>query len=1411
MAKQSLMWTALPNGIDANGGLRVSALLSPRLTPDADQILKPFADMVDWPATVRNARFTVHYGGQSVDALPDGALALPDSPSWTSLFSKNTYVAGYVFENHTADTVLSYDTVAVHSLAQTLYSTLGASTSDSLPKVTQILGDPNWQQLIQSVAVIDRTSASDVTGLRNVDGQIAQLKNKAFKFDNPVTDALAHAQLFHTPPSKPLKQDYSGVPTATLDAKDPRRDAKWLTHQRAKLPAAEDFVKLIDFHQIIAAMNQYPKLLRLLGLVVDFVLPRGTFAFNANQPLWVTCSLNSADAGVTRTQASARTRTRLSATQFDAVSRPSWQVGDYRVKDGLLVINQDLYAVLQTDVDAAALKLMNFGRTLRKLQSDTEMQADPVTKHEKDIGAPALRNAGLMLVHRRRGLLLSNAFNNNQLKNQAIENSFANNANPGPDLFAEDLIRGWRLDIWDRKTALWRSLCERHATYTVGGAITVDDDSEGVVRLAATKAADGTNKDLVYLHEALVSWNGWSLVAPQPGRLIDKDDQKADADVVVPPGINLSSVFTARPNSLPRLRYGRSYWIRARMTDLAGNSLPPNTKTFGDESPEKNARLYTRFEPVQAPSLALVREGGEPRKPAEGESMERVAIRTFNDTPDKNLIATGDAARRFAVEARNTIREAELHGMLDKGGKLDGSASMYDLLAKKDAALEEIKLVTPGPLADPANAVETSYAVMDAGATEIPYIPDPLCTTISARIFDLPGFPDATIIPIPAYTGKSWPFAAPFLIRVFEDPAQTPHFDASTRTLQIPLPKAIRATLRLSCQLEGESLGVMGVWNWLSTADRALLSTKAKSGQHWMLTPWRNVELVHAVQKPLIAPAMKFALSRGFGETRALPRFTASCSINSTARVDLQAAWHEPDADSDSTEAGADRARTDHAFSVKITDPKTYAIRKLDPKATGIPEHDIVGTDMISVGQNLHDTIARFHEFNDTRYRRVEYWLEATTRFREFMPSPILTGGEENIKVTGPNIVTLVPNSSPPPAPRVLYVVPTFGWTATTDAQGTETRWRRGGGLRVYLDRPWNASGYGEMLAVVLPPAAFNGDPNTAPAGKPYKKFVTQWGNDPIWASNFVAGVAPRLAAFPLARTAPDPSGKWLPSFAPPTEADQAPGPFQTTNLQSAGEEPVDVAPHDLAYDAERRLWYADIEINFGSSYFPFIRLALARYQPASVPGAHLSNIVLADFMPLAPDRWLSVTHGSTADVRSVAVFGWTFSDSSGSAEARSAPSSILPGNRAENPIAVSSKSVVEVWVEKLDPALGTDFGWKREAGATIVPAPPPPNPSPLSNVITAVDPRIEAHRLELTSKRQFTELSQSLKVDAIRFWPKLFDGTVTLPANRPPDGRYRLAIAEYEEYITDDATPYNRTPTTKDRRIVFLEYVDLT
>jgi hypothetical protein len=1069
---------------------------------------------------------------------------------------------------------------------------------------------------------------------------------------------------------------------------------------------------------------------------------------------------------------------------------------------------------------------------------------DAVTRFEKEVGAPSLRNAGLMLVHRERASMLSQRFAASKTKDDAAADVFAGVPGaPGPELWAEDILRGFRIDIWDRTTGAWRSLCEREATYDLGeGAVTVAVASEETtVRLASTKSSDpASNQQVVYLHEALVSWTGWSLAAPQPGRAILPDDtvdkSSAQTDAEIPPGLHFASVFEPVKGSLPRLRFGRDYWIRARAVDLAGNSLPAREQDFGPENPDQRARPYVRFEPVAAPAVALVRPAGQPtERPAEGESMERLAIRTLNDVYD-DPAATAEEARRFLVPVQSSVRDAEHHGKLDAGGKVD--ATLFDLLANQkdrdasdpNAALQAEKLPMQGPL-DPA-PVDTPFAVYRDGEA-LTYLPDPLAENVAVRVFDHPAIAPSEIITVPLYPSDKWPHAQPFKIRVFEHATAKPGYEESDRTLHVPLPKGVRARVRLSMKLSKPARETMGLWHWMTAAQRQQTDKLVQDGQHWMFTPWRVLHVVHAVQRPLIAPAIsKLLLHRSFADTSVRAQFLASCSLKSTDRLDLHAEWHEPSDDpaaAPSEAALIDRSRGDVAFAIKVSDPKSYAQKMLGETRGGVPDHTIAGDDLIAVGVITHDlALPKHHEFHDPRYRRIEYWLEATTSFREYLPRTLLvgTGGEptdEHIKVAGPKVVAWVPNSAPPPAPDVLYVVPTFGWVRSTDAQGRHSRWRRGGGLRVYLNRSWYATGYGEMLAVVLPPASFGGDPDTTPAAHPYKKFVTQWGNDPLWLTPFVAGLAPARASFPLARTSPDAAGAWLPAGAPATEADQRPGPFPVSDLAPPGVPSsgpnaarVELAPHDVFYDPARRLWYCDIEIDQGATYAPFVRLALARYQPVSITGAHLSPVVLADFMSLTADRWLTVSRTHDPRRQHVSVFGFRYADSSGHREAAQAPSMSLIdqiSNTVETltPADVSPTTVVEVWVEKLDPAKGEDFGWERVPATPSEPGILMPEPLIQAAAAETASAQNLARARKLVATRRFAEAAQTGVLDSVLGFLRIWDGDVVLPTAPGPGMRYRLVIAEYEEYIVDDARPYDPVPTKKGRRLVFVEHVEIT
>jgi hypothetical protein len=346
------------------------------------------------------------------------------------------------------------------------------------------------------------------------------------------------------------------------------------------------------------------------------------------------------------------------------------------------------------------------------------------------------------------------------------------------------------------------------------------------------------------------------------------------------------------------------------------------------------------------------------------------------------------------------------------------------------------------------------------------------------------------------------------------------------------------------------------------------------------------------------------------------------------------------------------------------------------------------------------------------------------------------------------------------------------------------------------------------MLGVVLPPVGAALEPNDPP----YKHAVTQWGNDPIWKSAFVSGVAPKAADFPLARTTVDASGAWLPPGAPATEADQ-PGPaYPVQNLRHPGLAPtaqagsVDVAPHAVFWDPDRKLWYCDIEIAHGAAYFPFVRLALARYQPSSLYDAHLSSIVLADFAALTPDRWLSVTR-ATATQRQVRVFGFAHDESSGHHEAwpqrTQAVNPITKKVMTFVPTGISPKNVVEVWVEQLVPSSGEDFGWRRVADGVAAPVAAPVGRAPSAT-------RVKRAR-DLLQRREFDTIVAESALELAVEWPTLWNGAVTLPSAPAAGTRYRVVVAEYEEYLVDDADPYTSPLERKDRRLVFVEHVELT
>lgn len=260
MAKQTLLWTALPNGYSDDGkSLRISLLVSPRLAPDFDPHLESFPDFVDWPATLSLSRFTLHFGANHPVTISgndfDGPTKIErrlgrfDSNVWMALFSKTTFVRGFEFRDLTKHDVLSYPAAEVDAMVRELYTKLAASAADQLPITETFFNDPDWSALLNAVARNDEEFTDGKTGLRRVRDQFAAFKNSAFGAKN-LSANLARFQLFHTPASTPKTEKYN------VDPKDAKARAEWLGYPRpARAKAARVSRHALSAHRILARSN----------------------------------------------------------------------------------------------------------------------------------------------------------------------------------------------------------------------------------------------------------------------------------------------------------------------------------------------------------------------------------------------------------------------------------------------------------------------------------------------------------------------------------------------------------------------------------------------------------------------------------------------------------------------------------------------------------------------------------------------------------------------------------------------------------------------------------------------------------------------------------------------------------------------------------------------------------------------------------------------------------------------------------------------------------------------------------------------------------------------------------------------------------------------------------------------------
>ena len=828
----------------------------------------------------------------------------------------------------------------------------------------------------------------------------------------------------------------------------------------------------------------------------------------------------------------------------------------------------------------------------------------------------------------------------------------------------------------------------------------------------------------------------------------------------------------------------------------SGLDLPPGVRVLPAEQAAVTAEVpYVRWQPLPPPAIV-------PKRPyTEGESNEVLVIRSgvtqdpvtlevAPPTPPDQYAAEHpgrDATcERHLVPPKTSQLEAEQHGAFDAAiGSSDPSVqnlwlaaairesgTLYDLDVPRldNPAIREpqdgVELVHgPGAVAGelatlpipPGEAPGPGqYVIHDTLRVHTPYLPDVAAHGVGFV------FPDAgrefAIVPpfgVEGFTARyegTWPEIDGY--RLALGGADELGGSVSPHLIELFLPPGTRLRARLSSALKLDDLPLLGPWGQLPELLRTWpgIPEAAANGWLWSLTPAERLTFVHAVPRPISAPdPFALVVARTAGATNAMLVAGVEVHGPSTESLTVEARWHEV-IDDLSLPAWHTLANQRQVACQTLVEPWEDVVVLMGHHPDKTYDDPVVGH------LRSHQAI---HEFGDTLHRLVHYRLRATTRFREYFspdelaPLPAAEDDpalpiDDGRSTVSPEITLHVPNTSLPAPPLVHSVLPLFRWEEETEPEQPLARRRtRRSGVRVYLERPWFTTGADEQIGVVL---AIGDRPERAP--------VSQWGNDPFWLGGTVADrEALQLTQFLSAAGWDDyesiagPSGKpeQLPSADDPAAK-------------------VWVVPYRPQYNEDRRLWYVDI--GFPAKFWPFVQLALVRYQPHSIAGRHVSKAVVCDYVQIVPERAASVSRTREGRVR-VRVSG-----PAGVHDLEAGPNiqgaAVAPRGALDHAI-VGANRVLRAKLQRRRPGSTSDLGWDTLATTDLA--------------VRSFGPTLDQV-----------------------VWIGELDVPESLPFTRPTTaGSHRVRVEEWETFAGDRADLGNpRSAPTRENRLVYADEFEL-
>ena len=1349
MILETILFTALPTRREGND-LYASVLVSPQLRGEEGNPRRlPLSRYQDfrggkWAQIVNDIDWQLTLRWSADDSQEDYLDAIrispdPDAELFATMFPDDMPVDPFVFRNAGDAQLLTYPAARVDADLDVLQRAVFRQSPETRPRTRQLVSDSGEYSKLP------------------MDGFVIDAQRQA-KYALEMDQVLATNGVLTTP-----APGSEGTARSIAMLKRLLRPSD--LSQKPTKPRWPD----LDFHAVVSLLQSHPNLLRRLGLLVDLRAPitrlrrqTGTprvYAMVDWPPPYDPDAL-----GLDITTTFPRVRTTLGEKYF----RPK-PATDGLDDAGFVRLNAARAITSTLESEALATQTSASGLA-RIFTENRETFGTP----ERE-GIPARHSAGVEIVRPDE----AQRWRNRMQQANALAQALADFDDILTD--AEDVVMGYRLDIRKVGERDWRSLHRRHGALTpyVGRqaleSIDLGDD-EGWTEVAVTgdpaDTADLADQKLG-IRETLAQWDGWSLSLPKPGKALDDNDRPAppttaDEAVALIDSMHGTIDYAAPATGarLPSLRFSATeYEARMRWVDLGGNSEEP-----GAAGGSILRFPYLRHDPVPSPDFYLQ------AAPVWSEASDVMVLRTAN-APADNRTST----QRWIAPPKAAAFFCLTHGVFDD---VQGrpKAGLFATIAGRESRVIPTEVVTG----------DVHVVSADPGA--VPYLPDPLADGLLVRGGPKRGATYDTEVSL-GYRGN-WPNVEVAQIEAKAVATGRNRTVVSGDKIAVDLEPGRVAHLRISHSLTNDGLRLMDLWR---RAAQGANAQRARKGAYWMLTPDRVMTVVHAVQRPVTAPEFVIAPANKRWRARRAAADTAAelsgfltVDAPSTDSIDIKgtrtyAVDDGPgtgrpvvvvNADmgvvgTDSVEdpaPGGGEATVAQKVRVAFADTRRQQVTLTAEAKSRFAEYfrksitasgasDVV---RLNAGKPVVEgsvritwrTFSLTGQVTDGRATDGMYTLDPTlgtvtlhaddtTGERipttavlsiSFIPGPISKSSMDSSVPSRQRRGSMtVPSSARPLAVQAEWILPAFAWSDSVrnTVRSERISTREGGWLRLYLARPWFSSGVGEELAIVLQPAnATRNDARDA--------LVTQWALDPITRGGDLPGGSRQ--------------------FPKTSHFDSR---LVTRNVRLAEmDADVDIVRYRIGsanaagrisgFDEERDMYYVDIQLDPAAAYRPFVRLALARYQPVSVDGLNLGPVSLVDVVQLEPDRTASVAISGGGDKQTarVSLSGTTY---------------------AANEVG-QGPGVARAILERYDGPTG-----------------PKDTPS-----LSAAWTQLETVTLSPTARGRNTAT---------------WTGSLTVPKSRPAN-RYRIVVEQFEEIRTDGNAGNSITNKRVGERLVHQDIV---